>query len=408
MNLRDLLGSGGDSDGDPPEPDQSVEEASEATADAEVAVDPASEDESVPGLDEIEHQVDGLDEAVDENRERLESVRDSQDELTEQIGELDDTVRQLLGVYDQLTAEVNPFEDGDPDEGGAGFGVVTESETAERSDTEATVAGVSSDDGARDHPNVGAGHEGHAQRHDPTATGHPEPSGTASAEATDGGGDVVSLADLRDRQAEDGGAAPGAADDRVTESGGADHVTESGGAEPFAETDGIDEDLFAESDGTDDGRGTGRDATDGRQEPTVADLGVGAGDRDGEGESSDGGDPAVDVGQDIAVASGPEDDGVFLSDLGRSYATDVILYEWLADLLSRAGPAAALRALAYYEEVGWYDADVRARLETMLGGPGMDCGVNPETPSELTAEDHARSYDYVLMLDAVHRIQGVE
>ena len=40
-----------------------------------------------------------------------------------------------------------------------------------------------------------------------------------------------------------------------------------------------------------------------------------------------------------------------LSALADTYATDILVFEWLTDLVASAGPAATLRAIAYYEEI---------------------------------------------------------
>ena len=98
-----------------------------------------------------------------------------------------------------------------------------------------------------------------------------------------------------------------------------------------------------------------------------------------------------------------EDAAVTLTALADTYATDVIVFEWLTELVRTAGPAATLRAIAYYHEIGWIGADVRAHLEATLGGPDLDIGVDPEeTPEELTAEDHADSYTYIMKLEEIH------
>lgn len=93
-----------------------------------------------------------------------------------------------------------------------------------------------------------------------------------------------------------------------------------------------------------------------------------------------------------------------LRELPDTYATDVVVFEWLADLLESGGPRATLEALSYYVEVGWIDEEVRAHLEGVLAGPGLETAA-PAEAAELTADDHADSYAYVMQLREIREIR---
>lgn len=99
------------------------------------------------------------------------------------------------------------------------------------------------------------------------------------------------------------------------------------------------------------------------------------------------------------------DGAAYLTDLADDYAVDVLVLEWLAELVENTGPAAALKAVSYYEDVGWIGPSVSANLEEYLAGPGIDVHVDPSEPTELTVEDHATSYEYILKLDAIHELE---
>ncbi|MFU8867497.1 FlaD/FlaE family flagellar protein [Natronococcus sp.] len=93
-----------------------------------------------------------------------------------------------------------------------------------------------------------------------------------------------------------------------------------------------------------------------------------------------------------------------LRELPDTYATDVVVFEWLADLLESGGPRATLEALSYYVEVGWIDEEVRVHLEGVLAGPGLETAA-PAGAAELTADDHADSYAYVMQLREIREIR---
>jgi archaellum component FlaD/FlaE len=60
---------------------------------------------------EVDVRVDELEERLDSTESSLRALRNSQEEMAGSIEEMNDTVRQLVGVYDRLTAEENPFID---------------------------------------------------------------------------------------------------------------------------------------------------------------------------------------------------------------------------------------------------------------------------------------------------------
>ncbi|MDG5820901.1 FlaD/FlaE family flagellar protein [Natronococcus sp. A-GB7] len=91
-----------------------------------------------------------------------------------------------------------------------------------------------------------------------------------------------------------------------------------------------------------------------------------------------------------------------LRTLPDTYATDVVVFEWLADLLESGGPRATLEALSYYVELGWIGEDVRVHLEDVLAGPGLE--IDADGAAELTAEDHADSYAYIVQLSEIGEI----
>jgi archaellum component FlaD/FlaE len=89
----------------------------------------------------------------------------------------------------------------------------------------------------------------------------------------------------------------------------------------------------------------------------------------------------------------------FLDDLPDSLVGVRTAYEWLEFLQRRVGDEGAREALAYYERVGWLSPAATARLREFL------TGLNPSftrqgSLTDLDADDHRLSYDYVTKLSA--------
>ena len=293
-------------DEEPAEP-----EVEEELSGADEITDP--DQKSGPDIVEIEHRVGELEEGLERNGGRIENVQHAQREVTERVEEMNETVRDLLGIYERLTSDVNPFTEED---GQAGrFGVVN---------------------------------------------GNGEHAGATAVHAD-------------------------AAGDRARETMGDDDVADEDSAVVF-EDDAVDEDVFTFDDVVADlEREEPAEPTG--EEPT----GPGTAGRSNPGRR--------------AGTGGPADRTPYLTALADGYATDVLALEWLAELVETTGPAATLKAVSYYEDVGWIGPSVAADLEEYLAGPGIDVHVDPNEPAELTVEDHVTSYEYILRLDAIRELE---
>ncbi|MFC3960175.1 FlaD/FlaE family flagellar protein [Halovivax cerinus] len=275
-------------------------------------------------VDDLYHRIETLEEELERNGNRLGSIRDAQESVSDDIEEVNDTVRRLLGVYDRLTEQVNPFTGAG--EEAEGFGVFGEN--------------------------------------------HEEGEGFGLDRQTTTAGDAsVSFEDLREAvDAANGGGEPR----RI----------------PFE--DELDDDSDEEADGFDDPPTSDDDTSDSAVEVQATE----AVDEETPDSSGDG-------------ADGESDADVTLSSLADTYAADILVFEWLTEMVRTGGPSATLRAISYYHEIGWIDDEVRAHLEAVLSGPDLDIHVDPErTPEELTAEDHADSYEYIMKLQEVHEVSA--
>ncbi|WP_435361466.1 FlaD/FlaE family flagellar protein [Haloarchaeobius sp. DFWS5] len=313
MGLLDILteflssGSGpvqgaapGTGNGDGTDDEQAVDEE-EPAPDPEPYDVPLEDLNQEEQIETLEHRLDGLEDELHDSTGQLETIQGSQQQVAERIEDMNDTVRQLLGIYDQLTANANPF-------------------------VEANQPGVAEDDVE----GFGFGPEQTQQQQ----AAAPVPSlGGGQQES----GGAVSFDDLK------GG--PAAADNEIE-----------------VET------VAGSSDAHDD-----------------------------DAESADTDDAEAD-----SFVSAADDADAKLASLADTYATDIIVFEWLTDLVRTGGPSATLRAISYYEEMGWISPAVKHHLENVLSAPDLDMIVDPaREPEELTGDDHAESYEYILKLEAV-------
>jgi len=294
-------------------------------------------------VEELTARLDELETELADNESTIRSIESSQSEMTETMSELDDTVRRLLGVYDQLTAAENPFTQAN---GGA---------DAEATDGEGFgIVGEPADP--------------------PTPADDPGSDADEDAMAAASDGDADAAADPRH----------GAT---------ADQPADRTGETP---TVGF-EDLLADDDtAAPAGDGTTASATEDAAPDSPADDAATVDAAMPEGVS------AADAARQASATDGPAAvTAVQLADFPAGYAADLLAMEWLADMVETSGPAGALKALSFYEELGWISSDVADTLELYLSGPNLDDDVDPNCPVELTASDHAESYRYVLRLRAL-------
>lgn len=286
--------SGGDPDDDPTEVTFDQDEAVERSASSDSDAD---DDEA---LDELRYRIESLEAELEDERSQLDAIRDSQERLADRMDDVDETVRRLVGIYDRVTDDVNPFTGEGEDAGGFDIFGEPDLETASRDESK---------------------------------------------------GDF----------------------DELTLREGDDSDSSAAGAEETVSFDDL-KDAFEDPDGEAD--------SDAETEDRVREF--------AESESQ---------------KTAPAGDAT-LRTLPDTYATDLIVFEWLTELVRAAGPAAALRAISYYAEIGWISDDVCERLERVLSGPDLDIHVDPSsTPTELTAEDHTTSYSYIRKLREVHEIK---
>lgn len=319
-------------------------------------------DEILERLDDISYEIDQLATDVEENQSTIRTLRNERQELRDRMDSIEDHNAKMLGIYDRLTNEINPFAaDWDErydqkvsEQDGPEYGVI------EPPDDEIDLTPGEGDGGATD-GGVGS---------DTTADVTPEPDED----------DAVSFDDLKHKHGEE--ADPESADENVTDGSAAEPTERTDPEQPSGE-------------GSTDNTTTGS-ATSPRS--------PGNGNGDGvEGPADPVEEPPIDPSTAGAAVEGapgtPEaSDGPYLSTLAPTVATEVLIMEWLTFLIDIAGPAGAMKALDFYERIGWISADMKRQLEDVLSG-ARERGDQPSRPpSDLTADEHNRSFAHIVRL----------
>jgi len=260
-----------------------------------------------PDVAELDVRLDELDDELDSTESSLRALRSSQEEMNESIEEINDTVRQLVGIYDRLVAEDNPFID-DPD-------------NTVDNNTVSPTSGINTD-------------ENNNQR-----------MGRQSAtDETSDDGTVVSFDDLQEQ-----------ADDELI--GESRHLSDASAGDESSNANRTNQ-FFAEN----------RDWVS------------------------------------ASTRMADDDSAPVLVSIPDGYAGEVLVMEWIATLMDRSGPAGALRAINYYENIGWISTEVKDHLIDVIGGPALDVFVNPTQPHEPTADEHAVSNEYLRVLNRLTQI----
>lgn len=264
------------------ETDDGVDESAELDEEVGPDVGDGDDDDTVEtgdALEDLRHELDQVAADLETTQSKLRAVQSERDEMVSRLDGLEDDTAQLLGVYDRLTAQVNPFgenwqqsAEGRPDDSEGRYGVVSAS----------------------------------------TGSATPTP------------------------------------------------VETNGHADTHAhdEEKSIDE-LVDET-------------------PP---------------------EPTVDTTESFSQGRPPS--GVYLRALSPSFATEVLLMEWMTMLIDNAGPGGAMKAVDYYERINWIDESVKNHLEDLLGGVQTAPLSAEGAVADLTSEEHSQSFAYIMKLDGL-------
>jgi archaellum component FlaD/FlaE len=267
-------------DGSPEDSDDWDEPAFDDEQAGEVA-----EEVAAPAVEEVRHDIDQLSAEVDSNASAIRGMESQQDDLLERVERIEEHNARLLGVYDRLTAGINPFDE----------------------DWDVKYDQAHGDEVEDDEPRYGV----------------IDPPESVEMESDDGvGRDTVSFEDLKQQHE--------------------------------------DSDSDSESDSSSDATEQRDDRRPTPPEPAAGDA--------------------------------------YLDGLAPTYATDVLVMEWLTMLIRIAGAPGALKALDYYENIDWINEPVKRQVENVLSGVDAPDEAEPRPPGDLTTEEHNRSFAFVMKL----------
>jgi archaellum component FlaD/FlaE len=354
----------GDEDGGEEDPADEDLESDIADAEAEEffdddAFDEGFEEDEAFGDDEFETEFD--DEEFTEDDEAFDA---GGDEDLEDLGDFDDDIDEDFDdeAFDEDMSGEEAESDGDSGGGGTSFEELKaeyESGDADWADDESLEEDAAEEDLATDVPE---------------ADGETEAAVDGADQGSEDSPELFRQDDLTE------GGAVEATDEVSTE-------PESVASEPAADASEGEADV-AEV-----------EADVAETEPADAGGLEATGSADGTPETEGSSQEEFQFGAAAATAGGG---GPHLETPPSGYLADVVLLEWLSDLLAEFGPRNAMRAVNHYERIGWIGEPMADHCFAML--QGLSEGQQPfrdETgPTDLSMADHRRSLRYVEELAA--------
>lgn len=335
--------------GDDANPDVAPSPEDSGTGNGATGMDDERTDEILDRLDDISYEIDQLSTEVEENQSTIGTLRNEREGLRERMDAIEENNAKMLGIYDRLTNEINPFA-ADWDERydqkvsqqeGPEYGVIEPPENEMEVRREIMEQQKTDDSDAGEEP--------------ATPTQKPDAEG------------AVSFDDLKHRHTD-------------SDEEGRNQLTEpTSESEPRTDQTTVEGTTPKEDAPPEKPPSTGENTRfdeSGVEEPPIDPTATG---------------PPVDAAPNAS-------DGPYLSVLAPTVATEVLIMEWLTMLIDIAGPAGAMKALDFYERVGWISADIKRQLEAVLSG-ALERGDPPSRPpSDLTADEHNRSFAHIVRL----------
>jgi archaellum component FlaD/FlaE len=315
---------------------------------------------------ELENRVDTLEEEIERLNSTMSTVRSENEEISDAVDDVQENVRQLLEIYEMVTRGVNPFVDEAPD--GAFGGQDAASGSIGVFDDEGDDASTTEEN--LDEEVVDADAEAFFDE-----ALDEEPDDSLDDEPDDAPDDAEGSAD--------------GVDDGQTAGEGTSEEDSKSFEELKDEYDSDESDLTGTVVDDDSSEGATVDSSEAGGEDTTADI------RDSTAEganSSDGGGGAPsDDGSPESGGETTDGDGPYLERMPTGYAGDLIVLEWLTDLVSEAGPQETRGALSYYASVGWISDAVERELRTVVDGIADTEAAQREGDGEIGVEEHRRS-----------------
>lgn len=345
------------------------------------------------GQSDLDPRIEELENEVASISSTMGTVRSENEAIQESVEEIEDNIRKLLEIYEMVTRGVNPFVDEPQGGGGMGgsFGLFDDAgDDGGFDDLDPDVADADPDSFFDDDFDDGSFEDDiddddfaeDAVEEDPFGDGALEGDGPEDTDELDdgGGGEGKTFDELKseyqsgDAEWEDG--------DDAAEAPVEPAESEDVGAEPSAE----ESETRGSEGGSESGESAGPDTTtadvaaDDTTDQSPPDEPSGGNDADD--ESSGGGDS--------------RDGKPYLETLPSGYGVELLVIEWLTYLRSQSSTSEALRAIKYYETIGWIGDPAANSLQRYLSGlTGEEVAPSSGGGTQLTIDHHTNSLHYI-------------
>lgn len=385
---------------------------------------------------ELENRIEDLESEIANVSSTANTVRSENEQISEKVDDVEENVRKLLEIYEMVTRGVNPFVDDvstgagmDADAGSFGLFDSDDEDAGDQSDEDldSDIADAEAEDFFDDDAFDDFDDEfddGEDEFDDFTADDELE--GMEEFDETDGMEDMMDegmddgIESMDDNSDDSGGGTSFEELKAEYESGEADWADELDDGESSEDT--MDEDLVGEDDADDEpGDLFIEDDLIGEDDDFDEDAGVDTSESDEaiDGEpfeveeeaSPDEATSAEPVAADgnteretsasefqfgaAHVAAGEE--SPYLERPPNGYLADVVILEWLDYLVDAYDARNAVRAINYYERIGWIGEPMRDHcVEVLLGITDAEYLYRDEFgTTDITMQDHRKSLGYV-------------
>jgi archaellum component FlaD/FlaE/archaellum component FlaC len=337
-----------------------------------------------PRLDELENEVASISSSMG-------TVRSENEAIQESVEDIEDNIRKLLEIYEMVTRGVNPFVD-EPQGGGMGgsFGLFDDAgDDDDFDDLDPDVADADPDSFFDDDFDDGGFEDDFEDDDFEEGAVEEDPFGD---DALDDGDPVEGDFDATGADGDDGGGEGKTFDELKSEYQAGDAAWEDAddlaGAHEESSTDSdagrdLEENPAAGVDDVEDGSSAD---TGELVEEAIEDLTP----SDGSEDRSDGGEEPSPSGDDS------RDGKPYLEKLPSGYGVELLVIEWLSYLRNQSSTSEALRAIKYYETIGWIGSPAADSLQRYLSGlTGDDVAPSSGGGTQLTIDHHTNSLHYI-------------
>ncbi|MXR52711.1 hypothetical protein GRX03_13985 [Halovenus sp. WSH3] len=373
------------------------------------AAENATRDRSeASGDEELEHRLDELENEVDSLSSTVKTVRNENEQISESVTDIEENTGRLLNLYRMATRGVNPFAgDAEPETaavahespGDEQFEKEDEIEEIETDVADDSAADLFDSEGAEireEHcvdsveevvDSGGEPDDAFQQRKqaEQTEREDDEHEAVEAVEEVDDGAFETSFESDSEAAPESEGPEPEFGTEEMIDAGGestAPAASDGGqlieppeSAEPSTETPQTAESSTEPATATDEPADVAAERE--RAEPDV------------EPEAVEEQPSVVQPATESAPGGDLSEGKPYVDSLPEGFSTEVMTVEWLEYLVEEVGIHGTLRALDYYETIGWLTEDAVAELDEYLDA------FEEASQEDLSVEHHLRSLDYV-------------